>query len=73
MSQLFVIGNENRISKIYDNLEKAKQQLKNIYDNTPDYKHYGYKIMVYNFHENEYIISNITYTYKFDTFSIHSK
>ena len=73
-SQIFIISSdENNGIQMYNNLEKAKIELKKIYENTRDYKHYNYKIAVYNLNnENEYIISNIKYTYKFDIFSIHS-
>lgn len=53
---------------IYTDLESAKSNLKNIYKNIPDYKYYNYKIQVYNLIENEYILTNKIYTYKFDKF-----
>jgi hypothetical protein len=53
---------------IYNELEKAKEELKNIFNKTPDYKFFGYKIMVYNLVNNEYKFSNKIYIYKFDEF-----
>lgn len=66
---IFIIKNNYGIIAIYDNLEKAKNELKNIYNRTPDYKQYCYQINVYNLVNDEYIITNITYTYNFDMFS----
>jgi hypothetical protein len=53
---------------IYTNLEIAKSNLKTIYKKTPDYKHYGYKIEVYELIESEYHLTNKVYTYQFDKF-----
>ena len=45
--------------KIYNNLESAKQELNRIYNTTPDFKYYGYRIMVYSLEENnEYVFTN---------------
>lgn len=68
-NQLFIIKNNAGIYALYTDLEKAKNELKNIYNKTPDYKHHCYQINVYNLVDNEYIITNITYTYIFDIFS----
>ena len=69
-NQLFVITNDDGICGFYSKLEKAKNELKNIYQETPDYKHFGYRINVYELVNNEYIITNKIYTYKIDTFVI---
>jgi hypothetical protein len=69
-NQLFVIKyNYDSVFGLYIDLEKAKNELKNIYNMKPDYKDYDYRINVYNLFENQYIITNITYTYKFDIFT----
>lgn len=44
---LFIIKNETGIISLFDNLEKAKNELKNIYKKTIDFKHYGYEINGY--------------------------
>jgi len=54
---------------IYIDLEIAKNKLKNIYNDTPDYKSYGYKINVYNLVGTEYIMTDIKYIYTFDKFT----
>jgi len=71
--QLFVINyniNEDDIlfSGIYIDLETAKNELKNIYNKTVDYKYYDYRITVYNLVDKEYKITDKIYTYKFDEF-----
>ena len=66
---IFIIKNDYETIAIYDNLEKAKNELKNIYNRTTDYKYEDFHICVYNLMDNEYINSNIIYTYYFDTFS----
>jgi len=71
--QLFVINCNNATHGFYTNLEKAKHELLNIYHKTPDFKHFGYKIDLYELVDEEYITRNISYTYRFDTFTIHSK
>ena len=65
-NQLFVIKNNDSIYALHIDLEKAKNELKNIYNRTPNYKDYCYQINVYDLVDNEYIITNITYTYIFD-------
>jgi len=72
-SQLFIIKKNNGVYGFYSNLETAKKELKNIYDSTPDYKHYGYEINVHNLVNGEYIKTPISYTYRFDIFLIHSE
>ena len=87
-NELFIISyeldefydlNENNTNKsitcsgIYTDLEKAKEELKKIYNNTPDYKYYCYKIMVYNLDVNEYKFINKIYTYRFNEFTEHNK
>jgi len=68
-NQLFVIKCEDNIHSMFTDLEKAKKELKNIYNNTPDYKSYSYQINVYDLIENEYVLTNTKYTYSFDIFS----
>lgn len=60
---IFVIKNDYGIISFYANLEKAKIELKNIYNKTPDYKYDNFHIVEYNLIDNEYINSNIIYTY----------
>jgi len=55
---------------IYTDLEVAKNELKNIYNKTPDYKHFGYKILLYTLVENKYKFTNRIYTYKFNEFRL---
>ena len=56
---------------IYESLDEAKNELKEIYEQTPDYKYYGYKIMVYELlkDKRKYKFINKIYTYSFDSFS----
>jgi hypothetical protein len=56
------------IGGLYTDLEKAKNELKMIYNRLPDYKIYGYRINVYDLVEDEYVITNVSYTYSFDIF-----
>lgn len=53
---------------IYTDLEIAKQELKNIYNKTTDYKYFGYKIMIYTLDEKQYKFTNRILTYRFDEF-----
>ena len=64
---LFIIKNETGIISLFDNLEKAKNELKNIYKKTIDFKHYGYEINGYILINDEYVFHS-TYTYYFDKF-----
>jgi len=67
---IFVIKNEyDGIITFYNDLEKAKTALTKIYEKTSDFKHYCYEIDVYNLVDNEYIITNLSYTYNFGNFS----
>ena len=66
--QLFVINCEDGVCGFYSNLQKAKDELKNIYNKTCDFKYFDYKIIVYNLLDDEYIITNVSYKYSFDTF-----
>lgn len=59
-------------SKFYDDLEMAKNELKNIYSKKTDYVFFGYKITVYHLVGNEYIMTNKIYTYKHDKFIEHN-
>jgi hypothetical protein len=68
-NQLFAIKCNDVIYRLYTDLEKAKNELKNIYNRTPDYKYDNYHIAVYNLIDNEYINSQIIYTYTFNHFS----
>ena len=68
--QLFVIKNENDGAvAFYTELEKAKGALKSIYNETADFKIYNYEINVYDLIDDEYVITNVSYTYRFDIFS----
>lgn len=62
-SELFVISNDGEVYGFYVDLEKAKNKLLNIKNKTCDYKHYGYKISVYNLVDNEFIITDTRYIY----------
>ena len=46
-NKIFVITNFQGIVSFYADLEKAKNELKNIHDTTHDFKHYSYEINVY--------------------------
>ena len=72
-NQLFVINCDNGTHGFYTNLEKAKQELLIVYNKTPDFKHFGYEIDLYELVNEEYVSTNTSYTYRFDTFIIHSK
>ena len=61
--------NENVCCCIYTDLETAKQELKNIYNKTVDYKYFGYKIMIYTLDDNQYKFTNRILTYRFDEFT----
>lgn len=61
-------SNDIICSGIYTDLETAKNELKQISINKPDYKLFGYKIMVYTLVGNKYIFTNKIYTYTFDYF-----
>jgi hypothetical protein len=70
-NEIFVIKNEdNGIIAFYNDLEKAKNKLKKIYNITIDFKYDNYEINVYALVEGEYIITEVIYTYSFDKFSI---
>ena len=67
--QLFLIKNENDGAvAFYTELEKAKRALKSIYNETVNFKIYNYEINVYDLIDDEYVITNVTYTYRFDIF-----
>jgi hypothetical protein len=70
-NKIFVIKNDTGIISFYDDLEKAKNDLKKIYEMTADFKFYEYKINVYDLVDNKYELTNVSYTYRFDVFSIH--
>jgi len=70
-NELFIINNIDGNYGYYTTLEKAKDELKKIYNSTPNYNLYNYKINVYLLIDNEYIITNTSYTYIFNIFFIH--
>jgi len=76
MELLCIQNGENEILGIYKNLEKAKNKLKQIHEEISYFKHYNYKIVLYKlvneFVDDEFIISNIYYTYRFDRFYKHT-
>jgi hypothetical protein len=65
---LFIINSYDNVHGFFTDLEKAKDKLKNIYNEISDFKYNDYKISVYNLIDSEYVISNIYYTYIFDKF-----
>ena len=68
-SKLFVIRNDDDgIVAFYTDLEKAKNGLKRIHNITINFQHYRYVICVYDLIDDEYVITNVSYTYRFDTF-----
>ena len=69
-NKIYVIENDDCIILFYVDLEKAKYELKRIYEMTADstYCGCGYVINVYDLVDNEYKLTNIRYTYQFDTF-----
>ena len=71
LNNIFVIKNNTGIVAFYSDLENAKNELINIYKRTIDYKYYDYEINVYDLVNNEYKITNVNYTYRFDNFSIN--
>lgn len=46
---------------IFTDSKEALNELNNIYNNTPDFKHYNYHIKVYDKINNKYVISHKTY------------
>jgi hypothetical protein len=70
---IFVIKNENGIISFFNNLEKAKTELKNIYKKTVDFKHYDYQINEFVLINNEFVFTNTTYKYFFDKFTENTK
>ena len=71
LNKIFVIKNDKGIVGFYSDLEKAKNELKNIYKITIDFKYYDYEINVYDLLDNEFKITNVSYTYHFDNFFIN--
>lgn len=69
--QLYVLKNDNYIIRLYSDLDKAKSELKNIYNKNHNFKHYEYFINIYNLEDGEYKYSKISYSYKLDEFIIH--
>ena len=73
-TKLFVIKNENDgVIAFYAELEKAKSALKSIYDTTINFKYCDYEINVYDLVDDEYMITNVSYTYRFDRFSTNTR
>jgi hypothetical protein len=79
MAEIFIIDYEvvddnyntiNTFKGIYNDLEIAKNELKKIYNNTPDYKFFCYKIKIFHLIDNEYKFTNKFYTYSFDKFTM---
>jgi len=70
-TQLFIIKSNEGVHSFYTNINKAKSKLVAIYNETCDYKNYGYKIEVYNLIQDEFIFSNITFTYCCDLFTTY--
>lgn len=69
MSQhLYIIRNYNEIIGYYIDLDRAKNELKKIYNETDDYRKHGYQINVYNLVDNEYIKTEQKYTYNSNIF-----
>ncbi|NDC83963.1 hypothetical protein EB093_09965 [bacterium] len=70
---IYVIKNEDEgIIALFNDVERAKEELKHIYQKIPDYKHYHYRIHVYTLTHNEYQPTNIIYTYKFPNIFLRS-
>jgi hypothetical protein len=69
--QLFVIKDDYGIISFYSDLEKAKNEIKCLFNKKPDFKHYGYYINIYNLENMKYIYSKISYSYEFDKFITH--
>ena len=60
--KIFVIQyNEDSTHSLYADLEKAKNEITNIYKNTPNYNLYDYRINCYNLVDNVYILTDETY------------
>lgn len=66
--KIYIIKNLTDIIGLYDDLEKAKNELKKIYKITVGLKYYEYKIDVYELENNRYKFSKISYTYSFNNF-----
>lgn len=67
-NKIYVIKNDDGIVAFYADLEKAKNELKKIYNITVDFKFYGYEIIVYDLLDDEYKLTNVRFTYHFDNF-----
>lgn len=66
--KLFIIENNDGICSFYSNLKTAKDELKKLYNNMPDFKYYGYRINIYELDDNEYIKTDYIYTYNSNIF-----
>jgi hypothetical protein len=69
-NKIFIIKNLTDDIGFYTDLEKAKNELKKIYNKNLGLKYYEYKINVYHLVDNEYKLTNVSYTYSFGNFSI---
>lgn len=70
---MFVIKESCQIVALYANLEKAKTELKNIYNTIFDFNHYSYEIAVYELIDDQYVMTNTIYIYKYDNFELKSE
>lgn len=70
--KLYVLKNDNYIIRFYSDLDKAKSELKNIYNKNPNFEHYGYFINISYLEDGEYKYSKTSYSYKLDEFIIHN-
>jgi hypothetical protein len=69
-NKLFVIKNLTDVIGFYTDLEKAKNVLKEICNKNLGFKYYEYKINVYDLIDNEYKLTNRSYIYAFNNYSI---
>ena len=69
-NKIFVLKNLTDIIGFYTDLEKAKNELKKIYNKNLGLKYYEYRINIYQLFDNEYKVTNVSYTYSFGNFSI---
>jgi hypothetical protein len=52
-----------QVHGIYTDLDKAKEEIIEIYETVVDYKYYEYKIDKYELKDKEYIQTKLYYTY----------
>ena len=71
--QIFVINSDDGVYGIYTNLDKAKQELINIYKKIPiDFIYSDYKINMYKLVSQEYVITDMYYMYNSGKFKLYS-